>query len=284
MDHGKTLFDATKTFWDANPCDGQTNMVQRMRFRYTKEPWLPPLLDRVAVESSVLEVGCGQGTDALYCCQRMRKDAMYAAVDCSDVSIASARQGALKYRDSLNILPRLDVGNAESLDWPDGSFKCVLSVGALHHTPNTETAVNEVYRVLEPGGRAYVILYRSVSPKVLAALAIRVFARSMDRVTKRDRCLYHLCQRFNPDRHFGTMLLECLGVPILRCYTRRQVQELFRRFASVQMQPVGVGVPLGLGRWLDDGKANRLGTFWLVEATKDGSSSKCKTEHGMKHG
>lgn len=268
MEYCQTTLEAGRSFWNANPCDGQDDVFSRMRFRYDKEPWLPPLLDQIAEHSSVLEVGCGQGTDALYCCQQMRKGATYVALDWSDCSVQSARKGASELGNRLKIRSEFLVGNAESLEYTDGSFDCVVSLGALHHTPRTEKAVDELYRVLRPGGTAYVTLYRRSAPKVLTARAIRLFARCVDRLAGHDGYLCGLCRLPGPRRFLGTMLLECLGVPILRSFTSSQVRRMFGEFHSARISPTGMGIPsFGIARRVRRA-AHLLGTQWLIVAVK----------------
>jgi SAM-dependent methyltransferase len=138
----------------------------------------------------------------------------------------------------------------------------------LHHTPNAGAAVDEIHRVLRKGGTAYVALYRFIAPKVLAARSIRFIARGVDRVAGRDKYLYRLCGQLGSNHFLGTMLLECLGVPILCSYTKGRVREMFGRFESVTIHPVGFGLPLALSRWMDRG-TNPLGTLWLIKATKN---------------
>ena len=41
----------------------------------------------------------------------------------------------------------------------EGTFDYVYSIGCLHHTGDLERSVQEVHRVLVPGGRAVVMLY-----------------------------------------------------------------------------------------------------------------------------
>ena len=44
-------------------------------------------------------------------------------------------------------------GDCYGLPFSDGSFDIVLGVGVLHHLPEVEKAVQEIRRVLAPGGR-----------------------------------------------------------------------------------------------------------------------------------
>ncbi len=261
------LLQDTQAFWNRNPCDGQSDVFALMRFRYKKEPWLPGVIERVAQFRSVLEVGCGQGTDALRCCEWMDADSTYTAVDYSDQSVQSARRNGREYRDRLTVTPTFDTGNAESLQFPDNTFDCVLSIGVLHHTPDTQKAVREVHRVLKPGGTAFVALYRKLSPKVLAARGLRLMSRGVDRIAGRQGCLYEGLRRFGSDHRLGTMLLECFGVPIMSSYSARKMRVLFEPFETQRIRPVGVEIPFGLGTsW--DRKGNPFGTMWLAEARK----------------
>ena len=49
--------------------------------------------------------------------------------------------------------------NAELLDFPDNSFDLVWSWGVIHHSANTKNIINEIHRVLKPGGSFKLMVY-----------------------------------------------------------------------------------------------------------------------------
>ena len=55
--------------------------------------------------------------------------------------------------------PILSHADLHHLPYPDESFDVIVSNGVLHHTPDTQAAVTEVYRVLKPQGQAIIMLY-----------------------------------------------------------------------------------------------------------------------------
>jgi ubiquinone/menaquinone biosynthesis C-methylase UbiE len=104
----------------------------------------------------LLEIGCGMGTDALVFAQQ---GFSITGIDLSPVHIDLADKLFTLYSLPGNFLK----GNAENTPIPDNSFGCVYSFGVLHHTPDTACAINEVYRVLVPSGRAVIMLYHKKS-------------------------------------------------------------------------------------------------------------------------
>jgi SAM-dependent methyltransferase len=67
----------------------------------------------------------------------------------------------LKKELGVNSLPKISVHamDACATDFPSGSFDCVYTRAVLHHLPNPEKAVDEIVRVLRPGGVAYISLH-----------------------------------------------------------------------------------------------------------------------------
>lgn len=94
----------------------------------------------------VLAPGCGFGEDAI------RLSHLGAEVEAFDISpdiidIARRRCADFGYsRVNLGVMP------CEALAFPDNSFDLVLFIDILHHV-DIPAAMNEVVRVLKPGGR-----------------------------------------------------------------------------------------------------------------------------------
>ena len=51
------------------------------------------------------------------------------------------------------------MADAEELPFKENTFGMVYAWGVLHHTPNTEKALKEIYRVLEPSGSIKIMIY-----------------------------------------------------------------------------------------------------------------------------
>jgi ubiquinone/menaquinone biosynthesis C-methylase UbiE len=99
-----------------------------------------PLLGR-----DVLEVSCGRGGGANFV-SRTFEPQRYVGVDLSEENIRLARSRAA--RDGLTF----EVGNAERLHLPNGSFDVVINIEASHLYDDRGRFFAEALRVLRPGG------------------------------------------------------------------------------------------------------------------------------------
>ena len=93
----------------------------------------------------VLEVSCGHGGGASYI-TRTLQPASYTGLDLNNVGIAFCQK-----RHQLPGLKFVQ-GNAESLPFPDESYDAVINVEAAVHYADFAGFLNEVARVLRPGG------------------------------------------------------------------------------------------------------------------------------------
>jgi len=89
----------------------------------------------------VLDVGVGTGIFAL---ELMKRKADVTGIDVSEKMLDIARSKGVT---------KVALGNAVSLDFPDGSFDLVVSITALEFIPDYEKAISEMVRVCRSGGR-----------------------------------------------------------------------------------------------------------------------------------
>jgi SAM-dependent methyltransferase len=109
------------------------------------------LADAMALEPGepVLDVAAGIGTTALLLAGERKVDVV--GVDLGPVQVANAERRARQV--GLDGSARFQVGDAERLPFPDGSFSAVVCECALCTFPAKDAAAAEFARVLAPGGR-----------------------------------------------------------------------------------------------------------------------------------
>jgi ubiquinone/menaquinone biosynthesis C-methylase UbiE len=153
--------EEVQAFWKTEACG--THFVREFaderefydkfrEYRYCTEWHLPMLVPFAEAKGKkVLEIGTGNGADGV---MFALNGAHYTGVDLTDAALEATRR-----HFAVQKLPgSFRTENAESLTFADETFDWVYSHGVLHHTPNTQQAVDEVLRVLKPGGRAIVML------------------------------------------------------------------------------------------------------------------------------
>jgi len=96
----------------------------------------------------VLDAGCGYGFHAV---RLARRGLRVTGVDFSDVALGRARETVARF--GLENFIHLEQGSLLALPFPDGTFDHVSCWGVLMHIPDLETALEELARVLRPGGR-----------------------------------------------------------------------------------------------------------------------------------
>jgi ubiquinone/menaquinone biosynthesis C-methylase UbiE len=111
----------------------------------------------------VLEVGCGTGVLSLLAKMIVGEGGAVEGIDIAPKMVARARQKAEKAGMPVNF----SVASIDELPYGDGIFDAVISSLMFHHLPLgiKERGLEEVYRVLKPGGR--LLLSDFSSPRYL---------------------------------------------------------------------------------------------------------------------
>jgi ubiquinone/menaquinone biosynthesis C-methylase UbiE len=170
----------------------------------------------------VLEIGPGAGGhSALF----VRHGAIVTAIDLTQVRAdATAAKFKLLGADDCKAMQ----GNAENLPFEDDAFDIVYSNGVLHHTVSTEKAMDEVFRVLRPGGRAVIMLYCRSSWHYWINMWL---------------CVGILKGRAFVDKNWlgratewGGKEAQSVKNPITRCYTQGGIKKLFARFEILTLR------------------------------------------------
>ena len=131
---------------------GEMHQLDSERVAAFKEEYLLHLI-RLPSGSTVLELGCGTGWDAV------RLVARGIDVYLSDLSAAMVKRARERLRRDGSRKGLVPVGralyfvhDAEAVPFPDGSFDAVFITAALHHAPSPEVCVAEMARVCKAGG------------------------------------------------------------------------------------------------------------------------------------
>lgn len=110
------------------------------------------ILDNTMVNDKTyaLDIGCGTGRWTKYLSSRA---GFIEAVDPSKAIFAANKL----LGDIENV--RLSQASIETLPFPDETFDFVMSVGVLHHIPDTDKALNDCVKKVKKGGYFFVYLY-----------------------------------------------------------------------------------------------------------------------------
>jgi arsenite methyltransferase len=124
----------------------------------------PFSLGELGLGERVVDVGCGAGIDSLIAAQKVGPDGRVIGVDMTPSMLEKARDAA---RESGLANVEFRQGYAEELPVDDGWADAVISNGVLNLMPDKAAALEEMSRVLKPGGRLQIgdILVQKAVPE-----------------------------------------------------------------------------------------------------------------------
>ena len=133
-------------------------------------PYLLPWIDKSLSDrgGKLLEIGLGFGTTSRYLMKKNEYVGLDIAAGPVDMVNLSAKQ--LEIANATGIQ-----GSALSLPFGNAEFDSVVAIGSLHHTGNLDKAIEEVFRVLKPGGHFIGMVYNIFSLRNLIRSPLGTF-------------------------------------------------------------------------------------------------------------
>lgn len=149
-----------KSGWQLS--DNAPEWYERYVVPYILGPWTPILLQMAALQRGerVLDLACGTGVVARLAAQKVGPTGKVTGLDLNTRMLAFARE----LPPSPGALITWTEGNALAMDFQDASFDVILCQQGLQFFPEKLTALREMYRVLVPGGRVLLSVWKTVSP------------------------------------------------------------------------------------------------------------------------
>jgi ubiquinone/menaquinone biosynthesis C-methylase UbiE len=217
--------------WNNDPCGsvaadgfpvGSRGFYERIdQNRYQEyAPWMKSVMeyDKFAGQR-LLEVGFGMGTDLF---QFASHGAIVSGIDLTPKHYEIASQRFKLY----GIPADLRLGDAEEMPYEDESFDAVYTFGVIHHSPNTEKIVDEIYRILKPGGRAIITVYHKWSFGYWGATLLKNYILKLNFLREPlRRTLSRIEHREHSD-----------ACPLVKVYGKRDMNRMVGKFSSVQYQ------------------------------------------------
>ena len=121
----------------------------------------------VGAGTSVIDVGCGAGRHSF---EAYRRGADVVAFDQSveDLNDVDAILQAMAEQGEAPAGAKAEAVKGDALDLPyeDGTFDCVIASEILEHVPADDSAIDELVRVLKPGGRLAVTVPRWLPERI----------------------------------------------------------------------------------------------------------------------
>jgi len=261
------LTGKVKEWWNSNPftylMDNKSITPDWAFFRNIDRKiikWMPwaqkgyPLLSSVIDYPSlkgkkVLDIAVGTGWTTE---QLVRAGAEVTAIDLTPAAVELTKKRLSLYGLSATV----QTADAQKLPFADGTFDFVLAFGCLMHMPDTQKAIDEIYRVLRPGGRAAAMMYYKHS---LHWWYYIFFGKGIVRGKLLRMRVQELSNRYTDGAYEE-------GNQLTKFYSKIEIARMFGRFAKTGIRifdattpidhlphrflPLGTLIPAPIKRWL----------------------------------
>lgn len=224
--------EAARRQWNTTPCGTGEHVaelepetlawfdrIREDRYRVS-DPWMLRSFDYASGRSKrVLEIGFGLGSDLLSWAEGG------AEVHGIDITEEHKRLATLNFALHKRGA-KLQLADGARIPYPDKYFDVVYSNGVLHHTRDIEACLSEAWRILKPGGRLLMSVYRRHSAFHYATLLAA------------DGVVRGKLWKLGYDGLLATIERGADGIaikPYVRLYTARELRGLLSRFSCVDI-------------------------------------------------
>lgn len=123
---------------------------------------------RLKEGQSFLDIGCGTGFAVRYAAVTMNCNGNFYGIDLSSKMIEKAGDNSQGYRNV-----HFYKANVEAMPFESGLFDSAICTNSFHHYIDPSKALDEIYRVLKPGGRIYIL--DATTDGIMTKLAEKAF-------------------------------------------------------------------------------------------------------------
>ena len=154
-----------------------TNVLEEVNFRDRRDLAVSEIARHITPGGRVLDLGCGTGP---VLCELLRQDIDCIGIDYSPDMLEFARR---RLRSQALDASRVLQGDCRRTPFSDKSFDAVICLGVISYVENYEVVLEEIRRILKPGGLLLVSFRNRFNPLLSdpVALVKRLIKRLLGR-------------------------------------------------------------------------------------------------------
>jgi len=181
---------------------------EKRKFRYELQDYMLDFYKyKDFAGKRVLEIGCGVGIDSN---EFASNGAIMTSVDFTEIAVKLTRDLTRKHngqvaRCSATILP-----------FKNGTFDTVYSYGVVHHIPDIDSVLIEIFRVLKPGGMFMGMVYNKDSLLYAYLMYYYGIKKGLIKKMSEERLISHFSERRE-------------GCPYTKAYTTNEFSSLLAK-------------------------------------------------------
>lgn len=216
------LYDRIRRFWDREPCGtahvsldrGSKEFFVALDIYFKRiYPYLDEFVDAGHFAGKrVMEIGLGSG----YTLQQLAKNAKETyGLDVSEETIRLNQARATHFGLDIKFIH----ASATQIPLPDQCLDYVLSIGCIHHVPDIDKAVGEIYRILKPGGVFKGMVYNKNSYRYHVSIPLARWLTPRWRGKTREQCVNEM--------------YDGSGNPYGTVYSKKEMARLLSQFSRI---------------------------------------------------